>query len=142
MSINDWKTAVCDTREAYEYHCGISFSQESDASTNLIAALEGLCSAYDVEQTKRLVEDDRLSTQDQWQPIGTAPVWKAVLVYQEQARPTKSNSTGVFTAVKCERGWALSGLSGKTKRDIINGSRYLDPDPTHWMPLPEAPKDR
>ena len=52
MSVNDWKAAVCDTREAYEHHCDISFSQESDASTDLIAALEGLCAAYETERVE------------------------------------------------------------------------------------------
>jgi hypothetical protein len=121
MSINDWKTAVCDTREAYEYHCDISFSQESDASTNLIAALEGLCSAYDVEQTKRLVEDGRLSTQDQWQPIETLPnnssdqviAWP-VLQFRDHERTQVASCSVDFAR--------MSGA-------------------THWMPLPAAPKD-
>jgi hypothetical protein len=139
MSINDWKTAVCDTREAYEYHCDISFSQESDASTNLIAALEGLCSAYDVEHTKRLVEDDRLSTQDQWQPIETAPTDGTFIlgVYFHKGTPLD------YSIIAWSRGDWLGFCDG-SKSIRAQGDTFTDyhePFCTHWMPLPESPKD-
>ena len=47
MSINDWKEAVCETSEAYEHSEDIAFYQEREATTNYIAALQGLCAAYE-----------------------------------------------------------------------------------------------
>ena len=47
MSINDWKEAVCEISEAYEHSEDIAFHQEREATTNYIAALQGLCAAYE-----------------------------------------------------------------------------------------------
>ena len=47
MSINDWKEAVCETSEAYEHSEDIAFYQEREATTSYIAALQGLCAAYE-----------------------------------------------------------------------------------------------
>lgn len=52
MSVNDWKTAVCDTREAYEHSEDIAFDPEREATTNYIAALEGLCAFYERERVE------------------------------------------------------------------------------------------
>lgn len=50
MSINDWKAAACETREAYEHSEDIAFDPEREATTAYIASLEALCSAYEVER--------------------------------------------------------------------------------------------
>ena len=52
MSINDWKAAVCETSEAYEHSEDIAFHQEREATTSYIAALQGLCAAYETGLSK------------------------------------------------------------------------------------------
>ena len=52
MSINDWKEAVCEISEAYEHSEDIAFHQERKATTNYIAALQGLCAAYETVLAK------------------------------------------------------------------------------------------
>lgn len=73
-----------------------------------------------------------------WKPIETAPLWTLVIVYQKEAPITKSCKNGVFTAVKTEKGW-ITFTPSYGKRKV--GKEFLDPDPTHWMSLPQEPKD-
>lgn len=64
-----------------------------------------------------------------WQPIETAPMWELVIVYDQEASKRKSSHT-VNTAVQVKPSvW-----------DLTNGC-YIVKNPTHWMPLPEPPKD-
>ena len=72
-----------------------------------------------------------------WQPIKTAPEWQRVLVFQREEGPTLSCKTGVFAAVKTGPDeWSLTSHGKKSVRDM----NVLNPSPTHWMPLPEAPE--
>jgi hypothetical protein len=76
--------------------------------------------------------DRREDTIQGWQPIETAPEWQSVLVFQREAPNTKSNKLSVFSAVLTERGWTLCN-HGRRKGE------FLEPSPTHWMPLPAPP---
>lgn len=75
-----------------------------------------------------------------WRKVNDkTPIWESVLVYQKECGLTKSNKTGVLTAVQVKPGvWALSGLYGRTKR--VGSDNILDPAPSHWMPLPKSPQ--
>ncbi len=70
-------------------------------------------------------------TQDQWQPIETAPtdgVW--VMAFEPNEVTTQFDCTHWIT-------------------HMYHNGQWMDQDdclvvrnPTHWLPLPEAPKDR
>lgn len=64
-----------------------------------------------------------LTTSDGWQPIETAP----------------KDGTRVLTfRVKFREAMAVAWFDGEEWRPV-HGSAW--PDPTHWMPLPEPPKE-
>lgn len=62
----------------------------------------------------------------QWQPIETAPKWEYVLVWDgEDVEMAQKNKTSWWTVQDAE--------------DIEFGEE-MDPQPTHWMPIPEGPQ--
>ena len=64
-----------------------------------------------------------------WQPIATAPTYRAVLVYV----PDREHyGPAVYRAILGEFGWTSTGLAcGRAMGE--------DSQPTHWMPLPDPP---
>ena len=72
-----------------------------------------------------------------WQPIETAPTNKRVLIFIPKAEILGS---AVYRAIKVvdlgatESRWHVSALYGGIDIDPFYA-------PTHWMPLPEPPKD-
>lgn len=62
-----------------------------------------------------------------WQPIETAPLEQWVLVY---------GGDGIEVAVKtCFDEWLMTGYCEESMKHMAYEN------PTHWMPLPEAPND-
>tara|TARA_R110000765_G_scaffold7963_7_gene26136 strand:+ start:7451 stop:7660 length:210 start_codon:yes stop_codon:yes gene_type:complete len=68
-------------------------------------------------------------SEDKWQPIETAPIWKEVIVFYDGVMCRKSQPNRVTTAVKFPDGkWGLGALPERR-------------NPTHWMPLPFPPDE-
>ena len=61
-----------------------------------------------------------------WQPIETAPKDERVLL-----------TNGWFVASGAYEPWPVDGFIFHRETDDDCG---IDPDPTHWMPLPEPPQ--
>jgi hypothetical protein len=62
---------------------------------------------------------------NEWQPIDTAPMQEYVILWSP-AEP---------------EGKVLVGyLSGRNQWYDESNGLHIDPAPSHWMPLPEAPK--
>lgn len=70
-----------------------------------------------------------------WQPIETAPTNEVVLIFIPN---TTNFDPGVHRAMKLDMG---TGACWQT--NSLHGGSDIDPfyAPTHWMPLPEPPKD-
>jgi hypothetical protein len=67
---------------------------------------------------------EELESKKQWQPIETAPKDESVLLLLENPR-------NIIEAYMTETGWVDCWCS------------YVAPyKPTHWMPLPEPPKEK
>ena len=64
--INDWKTEVCDTCDAYDAYYDISSGLEPSAATDYIAALVCLCAAYETTRTAPQVKPLVFETVDGW----------------------------------------------------------------------------
>ena len=62
-----------------------------------------------------------------WQPIETAPEYKAVLIYVPPFDPMQGVRSGRY-------GTWMVGAQSFVGRDLPVGYR-----PTHWMPLPAPP---
>jgi hypothetical protein len=85
-------------------------------------------------------ERDRLREALQWQPIETAPrdgcdVWLGRLGRMEIGFWGKIPSTGPRGGKRTKQAWV--SLSGPTPYE---GDFEVDFIPTHWMPLPDPPK--
>ncbi|NYT67931.1 hypothetical protein [Pusillimonas noertemannii] len=86
-----------------------------------------------------LAERDALRESQQWQPIETAPKdGTEVIVYHPEA--------GVCAAFCPADGFAWHCMDGqntvvgtKSGRSIPRMTSFISP-PTHWMPMPEAPR--
>lgn len=84
------------------------------------------------------VEYGRTRTMTEWQPIESAPTNQSVLVYIPN---TEHYGEGIYRAILVdtrpelrEPHWTSTALH--SGRDILG-----DYQPTHWMPLPDPPKE-
>jgi hypothetical protein len=68
----------------------------------------------------------------QWQPIETAPKDNSAVLVYVPMRSVKFMATAFWDTVAGEWRVAWTGLHNKP-------SVIKDPEPTHWMPLPEPP---
>lgn len=69
-----------------------------------------------------------------WRPISTAPVdGTGVILFD----PLLGIVGGAFLAAMTEDGDDVE--AGWEVSDFVGGELRYDADPTHWMPLPEAP---
>jgi hypothetical protein len=85
-------------------------------------------------------------TNDQWQPIETAPVdVEIITVYSKQySFDDKPTVYGPCTAKFNGKRWMASHEDSPVVEYMdYGGTDYqeLEIDPTHWMPLPDAPTD-
>ena len=90
-AINNWKTAVCDTRDRHEDWSNIADEQEPEAVTAYITALECLCAAYERAR----------STAPQGKPL----VWGKV----GWAYWTAEGASGEYAVIQQEFGCTVNG---------------------------------
>lgn len=64
-----------------------------------------------------------------WQPIETAPKDKEILIYKNGDQYCGYFAKNIMTD---DEGWVIANFGD-------NGEQLLVRDPTHWMPLPDAP---
>ena len=71
----------------------------------------------------------------EWQPIETAPTYKEVLVWPYPTEFCMTATHGKIPLLRDRFGWYYS----EYERGF--GVIYTECCPTHWMPLPEPPKE-
>jgi hypothetical protein len=73
----------------------------------------------------------------EWQPIETVPKDVHVLLYGEQIGKSDRDLVGWDGAIVASGYW--DGIDGSW---CVTGSTWRGPfmNPTHWQPLPDAPK--
>lgn len=90
----------------------------------------------------------------EWQPIETAPLHTEVLVYREDAGVLLAKKTcladwlitendtdhGMTEDELWENQWFSYDDRGASRLSDDHVRGKCDGNPTHWMPLPEAPK--
>lgn len=76
----------------------------------------------------------------EWQPIETAPRdGSQILVYRPQAHLTNDPQVKVCRSVQHDKGcWEKTVPPGMDSTNFTDG--YCKP--THWMPLPQPPKEQ
>lgn len=78
-----------------------------------------------------------------WQPISTAPKDGTAILIYEPADESRFNEASIYVCRwESHEGmtWKREHGPGAGAWTETEGEQFLEFDPTHWMPLPEAPK--
>ena len=79
-------------------------------------------------------------TSQSWQPIETAPKDGVEILLRDDVCKTHSLGRWGKTNVGYEAWWATADGHSVIETQSDFGIEYLEINPTHWMPLPEAPE--
>lgn len=90
------------------------------------------------EPIETIKEALRIAEKHQWQPIETAPKDGEILVYNgESVSPSMWYESNEFRNFGEEGGWCSADYD--VGGSLYEGVDVIKPQPTHWMPLPDAP---
>ena len=76
----------------------------------------------------------------QWQPVETAPKDRVILIY---GKPSNLILDGNFLTVFHRAAIFTAEWDDIDASFVLSGGSWLGPfvNPTHWMPLPDPPKE-